>query len=320
MPWLQACCAPIHQGAWAHTAIDLALARVSGRLLGLTNFLADSTHPESLDAIGGRSRLELQALKQSRLFEMRQIEVLDFTSGPVELQDSGRSSVYTGSGDVWLVLMALEFTHGNTGVRDRLLWAENYLKKDGRWLYLGQPNQYPTNGPFTRMAEEYGQQQPGEDSQDDVDAVFEDAWQAKAGVQPNGREWPFKFDLATPSYALYGSAEDELLGPWLWDELSIEDTWGTASEGTTLGRGVSRRRELVYLDDYASVQSEQQQGAAASKEQQLLLYALTGEDSNDSEGLSVRRTAMLNSQLKRLRDPDLDMSTWMFRTGRFQRR
>ena len=148
-----------------------------------------------------------------------------------------------------------------------------------------------------------------------------------------------------PAYARAGSStEDELLGPWLWDELAAEDGEPAAAPppGHPQYNRRPRRRQLVYLDDYApKLAAESGAGGAAAQGRAGGGYgpklrrsdasdASAGvfgegrqhEDDDDGETLSMRGSAALNhqfrQQLSMLRDPAFDHEVWLFRTGRFR--
>ena len=148
---------------------------------------------------------------------------------------------------------------------------------------------------------------------------------------------PLPFQQVPPAYAPHGtSAEDELLGPWLWDDLAVEDGEPAQTPLNQLAR--PRRRKLVYLDDYApkvapaAGKGTEGNSRAGRGEQPSFAAAATSPtpggnlmplaDDGDEESLSTQNSAVLNhvfrQQRSQMRNPEFDYDTWFFRTGRFR--
>ena len=133
-----------------------------------------------------------------------------------------------------------------------------------------------------------------------------------------------------PAFAKSGTLEDEMLGQWLWDGLAIEDGESAVPQPGQPPR--PRRRQLVYLDDYAPkdvptglVGKGGGAGFGASKQQirpgdSLDEIATAGEE----DVLTMQGTAMLNRRFQKqremLRNPEFDYEMWLFRSGRFHSR
>ncbi len=319
----QDCCEPYHRGEWARTAVEAALARLSARLMGLSEFTADSTHPENIAMIGGRRQLVRTAGKLSKHMQRRRMRPIGVCHGPGSLLASSSVSAE----DSWLVAHALEFDRDEDGEKGRMFELDRYVKHEGKWLCFCREYQVP-GGPFEEFFSRFDEAETAgglgaEDGDGWMDEeVFREAWRQRAGRRLDGSEWSYGFELVRPAYAPSGSwAEDELLGPFLWDGLAEED--GELAMLQPGQRPRPRRREVVYLDDYAPPKKASSSNAAAGglgfgHGPQL---QQGGGDGADGQ-LSVRGTVMLNHEFRKrlsaLRNPELDLDKWMFRTGRYR--
>lgn len=128
LPYKECCSAQHHQGAWAKTAVEVAMARFSARLLDLPEFLADSAHPESLGVVGGRRQTMSKASRLNRKYRQINMRRVDLCHGPGKLGGGQSSKVMdrlreeeVGGGsdqwggrqeqekDSWIVAMACEY-------------------------------------------------------------------------------------------------------------------------------------------------------------------------------------------------------------------
>ena len=126
-----------------------------------------------------------------------------------------------------------------------------------------------------------------------------------------------------------------MLGPWLWDELAVEDRESPQAPPNQPPR--PRRRRLVYLDDYApnkAAPGEGNQGGAGRAGKygvadqrhfaNTSVSAASGRGllADEEEALSTQDSAVLNhafrQHLSQMRNPAFDFDTWFFRTGRFR--
>jgi uncharacterized protein YchJ len=336
-PLAQDCCKPQHEGAWARTAVELALARHSARLLHRPDFLVDTTHTESLEAIGGRTRQARKAKHVCAMYEQRGVALADVVHGPGDALPVSRMAGVAGlqrepssspghggsdgkrdgdggggASDSWLVSTALSFMTED-GQRRQDVTMERYVKLGGRWVYLCGEDAMPSVPPFDAFWERncgggFGGGPLGADAED---GMVSDVWQSRAGTRPDGTPWLHTFQLVAPAYARSGSAapdttEDEVLGGWLWDELAAEDGEPAAAPAPSPRSHRApprhpRRRALVYLDDYAPTfaPGDLPPGLSLEQEQALLSGAAAGPGGHvgDGGGLSVRAAAALNDQL-----------------------
>ena len=177
------CCKPLHEGQWAKTALELALARYSSRNLGIYGYLSSTTHPEALDLVGGTSQLEKKAERLGRRYKELQVKMLDACSGPMEEE---------GKEKAWIVGMALEFDIEQG--RDKSLMLERYVQVDGKWLYWGSEDDVPTGGSFSSFTSKHwdgGEAQEGEESE-------EQKQRNRAGPKPGGGEWQHTYRIVRP--------------------------------------------------------------------------------------------------------------------------
>jgi SEC-C motif-containing protein len=75
----QECCAPLHSGELAPTAVALMRSRYAAYALGLSDYIMDTTHPDSPAYTVDRERWrsELDAFSRSTAFEGLQIVASD---------------------------------------------------------------------------------------------------------------------------------------------------------------------------------------------------------------------------------------------------
>jgi hypothetical protein len=293
--------------------------------------LADTTHPESLDLIGGKRQLIRGLSKAIKHFKQYFVATLEFCHGEGNLLPSKtlKDEVLEGS---WLVVIAYTGLADWEGNQTTYMLTERYLKHEGKWLYYGKENEIPAGGVFNKFMDKYYDQQlnykstPTSADMEDMDVdeeLFSKSWMNKAGLKADGSKWRYSFQLIQPSYAPHGTTtEDEVLGPWLWDELAAEE-----GEPAKLqpGQYRPRRRQLVYLDDYcpASVSAAQKGfGGFRFAGPQLTSTPQEALGEGESEMLSVKSTVRLNHefkvQLSDLRNPGFNKEVWMFRTGRYR--
>lgn len=150
------------------------------------------------------------------------------------------------------------------------------MQAHGRWVFLCEEGAIPDRPPFDAFCERHlgDGSGSGGDGAADAESILSSTWHARAGVRPDGAPWPHMFELVAPAYARSGAAgsagrtshasahgnasaraadaptaEDELLGPWLWDARAQED--GEAPQpAPPPAPPPPRRRALVYLDDF----------------------------------------------------------------------
>ncbi|GAX73994.1 hypothetical protein CEUSTIGMA_g1444.t1 [Chlamydomonas eustigma] len=326
------CCSEIHKGAWAHTAVELGAARFSARILGLTDFLADTTHPESLDLIGSKRQLIRQLTKEIKKFQNYFVSPIELCHGEGNLLPN-KTLKDEALESSWLVVIAFQGLADWEGTNQRIyLLPERYLKLEGKWMYYGEESEIPVGGVFANFMEKYYSEQDSEgpmassaDEEDDKidEELFSKEWMNKAGLKADGSKWAYSFELIQPSYAPHGTTtEDQVLGPWLWDELAAED-----GEPAMLqpGQDRPRRRQLVYLDDYCPASTSAAQSGLGSFNFSGPQLTSTPQDTlSDGQGemLSVKSTVRLihefKVQLSGLRNPEFNEEVWMFRTGRYR--
>jgi hypothetical protein len=149
----QDCCAPLHQGTWARSAVDLAMARISALTLGLPSFLADTTHPDSLDALHGRRRLLHSSEVEVRRFQSMRLRVIDAAAGPYNDDDdnSDASGPDGKPSSRWVVAMVVEGLVD--GEQREELRVNSFHKHGGRWAYYGTEGQLPDSSSFLQFYE-----------------------------------------------------------------------------------------------------------------------------------------------------------------------
>ncbi len=144
------CCQPIVEGAWARNPPELARARFTAMQLGNAQLLADTTHPESLKAIGTKQQLLRKWEAEMRVREAHQPSMVDmaFAQDP---QDE----------DCWYVLSALSypdiFKKKSAKDSSRMVYVvvERYVKEAGRWCFYEFPRSYPSLEPLVNFIDKY---------------------------------------------------------------------------------------------------------------------------------------------------------------------
>ena len=145
---LQDCCGHVIGGAWAQTAVDLARARYTATALGDAQMLADSTHPESLAAIGTRRSLLRKSHWLLKAFEFNKLQLVDM----VHQADPEEA-------DAWWVLQAVAGRQPS-GKDVQFLFAEKYVKHQGKWLFFSSPQEFPALQPFCDFCQRYDVAEP----------------------------------------------------------------------------------------------------------------------------------------------------------------
>ena len=163
VPFHQDCCLPFHEGSWAHTAVEVALARLSALILGNEDFLVASTHPESLGMIGSRRQLARSLHRQIRMYQMASPQRMDLCHGEGRgtpespllrgitglSRPAGDRGAEEAGNDSWIVAMALQYVDSAAGNGLRsFVEIGRYLKHEGQWLFLGNENSLPNAQPF----------------------------------------------------------------------------------------------------------------------------------------------------------------------------
>lgn len=163
------CCQPIVEGAWARSPPELARARFTAMQLGNAQLLADTTHPESLKAIGTKQQLLRKWEAEMRMRGAHQPSMVDmaFAQDP---QDE----------DCWYVMSALTYPEMvKKPAKDSspmvYIVAETYVKEAGRWCFYEFPRSFPTLEPLMNFIDKY----EGNDSVvQPWDGVYEYSWLA----------------------------------------------------------------------------------------------------------------------------------------------
>lgn len=143
------CCQPIVEGAWARSPPELARARFTAMQLGNAQLLADTTHPESLKAIGTKQQLLRKWEAEMRMRGAHQPSMVDmaFAQDP---QDE----------DCWYVMSALTYPEMvKKPAKDSspmvYIVAETYVKEAGRWCFYEFPRSFPTLEPLMNFIDKY---------------------------------------------------------------------------------------------------------------------------------------------------------------------
>lgn len=145
---IQDCCGPVLSGAWARTAPELSRARYTAAVLGDAAVLADTTHPESLAAIGNRSSLMRKANIVVQGYQYSKPQLVDMVHQP----DPEKP-------DTWWVLQALAGRQPNGSDYMQII-AETYVKEGGRWLFFGPGGDIPNLQPFADFFQRYDREDP----------------------------------------------------------------------------------------------------------------------------------------------------------------
>ncbi|GFR51639.1 hypothetical protein Agub_g14068 [Astrephomene gubernaculifera] len=140
----QECCASIVSGAWARTAPELARARFTAMVSGKVQMLADTTHPEALEAIGTKQSL-LKKMDQ----HMRKRGVGELLPSLVDCVHGQ----HPDDPNNWIVVMAISL--GEPGMEDVYVLYELYRKDNGRWWYMNSPREIPILEQFAEFLERY---------------------------------------------------------------------------------------------------------------------------------------------------------------------
>ena len=187
------------RGAWAPTALDLAKARVAARLSDDQGFLADSSHPESLAAIGGRRACMRSAAKEARWFQRAKLQVLEWCHGE-------------GVGeDTWVVACAMKSSEPGqekgAGAPSVTCVYEVYQKDgSGRWWFLSHVTSWTKldqvlirTPAFNAFFEKYYHQGPEGGCED---ALFPYSFQL-AAPRKSSQQLPWRFNLSPSEAAIY---------------------------------------------------------------------------------------------------------------------
>lgn len=220
--------------------MDLARARHSALMLGMDSFLANTTHPESLDLIGNERIFKANLAREMKWYQECKVRVIDLCHGPELVSDteSGATSrvVYENDGDKgddsevpdsWLVILAQEF-----GIHPRPLPAPElgsapvvdtrppfvymnfyrFMKLDGKWMFMNAMSHIPSREPFGLFFERYNDGVSVEDSQMESTYGFHGRpaqlptvtapWHTDRSYQ--GKQWLYMDDMQTE-----GADDDE---------------------------------------------------------------------------------------------------------------
>eukprot|EP00798_Chlamydomonas_sp_ICE-L_P022936 gene22936-30116_t len=296
-----------YQGQWAPTPSHLARARFSALLMELPEFLADTTHPESNDLIGGRLKLARNVKRESKQYLSAGLALQDVWFAEAEIPEKeahlGSAAyfvVYASQTGNFIETKSAPPSGGGFGAGKQEKVAEKrknldeedksyhltcdyFLKLNGRWMFFKHDNDPVGPGLQDFLTRFDGDIDPNSSSDDDTGNTL--------GL--------------TLTQPLRTSAASQLLGPWLVDEWPLVHPGAasaasstTPSSPSSAGGAASSARGFVYLDDVVA----------------------DLDDSGAVDGMDEQeRSAFLRSQVKKegaaMRSDDFDADAYKYRQG-----
>ena len=331
----QDCCEAVVEGAWARTAPELARARWTALSLNKPQLLADSTHPEALDAIGTKHNLrkKVEQLLQRRGAGSSAGAGAGFGSGgggsaaasPLPLPVLA-DCVHGQSPDdpnSWYVVLAVSY--GPPGAEGVAVLTERYVRDGGRWWFVEEPREVPMLEQFVEFWDKYvfddeegyeegeeggeeggkrrrrRRRQGGWMGSEPFQGRFEYGWLTvppRAGALQLLPPLPASVAAAAAAAAAGASASGT---GWLVDE------WPAAATASAGGGGSSS--------------SSGGNGSSNAMQQAAGGWVYLDTAADPETGLTAAQAAVEGARLldaaASLRDPALDWDSYYFRHGRF---
>ncbi|KAG2454234.1 hypothetical protein HYH02_001268 [Chlamydomonas schloesseri] len=322
------CCEAIVEGAWARTAPELARARWTALSLNKPQLLADSTHPESLHAIGTKQSL------RKKVEQLLRRRGAGSSSGAAGFGGGGAAAAAAAASplpvladcvhgqspddpDSWYVVLAVSY--GPPGSEGVAVLTERYVRQGGRWWFMEEPQQVPMLEQFVEFWDKYVYELEGEEEEEEEGRAEEEAGEVGEKKRRQRRRrrqssWlgsePFQgrfeygwltvppragaLQLLPPLPATVVAAGSGGGTVWLVDEWPESAAAGSSSgSGGSSGATQQAAGGWVYLDTAVDPAT----GLTAAQ-------------------AAVEGAALLDAAAA-LRDPALDWDSYYFRHGRF---